>query len=150
MIKIFHILLLILFSLQIACAESKTAVAMHFTKKDGTTTPVINSELALTPGEQQLGLMYRRELGENAGMLFVFPAEQERSFWMKNTYIELDMIFLDSNLSVVSIIERAVPLSETSRPSKKPARYVLEVRGGNAAKWGITVGDTLVLHSPLP
>jgi uncharacterized membrane protein (UPF0127 family) len=150
MIKIYRPLFFILFCLQFACADSKVAVAMHFARKDGGVTPAINAELALTPGEQQLGLMYRRKLGEDEGMLFVFPGEQERSFWMKNTYVELDMIFLDSNFSVVSFIERAVPLSETPRRSQKPARYVLEVPGGSVARWGLTAGDTLVLHSKLP
>jgi uncharacterized membrane protein (UPF0127 family) len=150
MIKIFRPLLSILFCLQFACADSKATIAMHFAKKDGSLTPAINAELALTPGEQMLGLMYRRKLGEDEGMLFVFPDEQERSFWMKNTYVELDMIFLDSNFSVVSFVERATALSETSRPSKKPARYVLEVRSGSVARWGLTVGDTLVLQGNLP
>ena len=89
---------------------------------------------------RQLGLMYRKELPDNQGMLFVFPTEEPRSFWMKNTFLELDMLFFDSKKKLVSIVKRATPLTETRRDSNLPAQYVLEVLGGSAEKWGVEPG----------
>ena len=132
------------------CSPSRPGPTLHFVRADGQSTPAIRAELARTQGERTLGLMYRKELAANEGMLFVFPEEAERSFWMKNTYLELDMVFLNHDLEVVSCIERAVPLSETPRPSGKSAQYVLELRGGSVSRWGIKAGDKLVSDSPIP
>ena len=126
-----------------ACDKSGASVETYFTKKDGTTTPKVIAELAKTEGERRLGLMYRKEMPEDRGMLFIFPTERPQSFWMKNTYLELDIIYLSSEWKVVTIIHRAVPLSETARPSVTPAQYVLEVVGGLSEKWGISKGDKL-------
>jgi uncharacterized membrane protein (UPF0127 family) len=90
-------------------------------------------EVARTSAEQQRGLMGRRELGEEAGMLFVFPETERRAFWMKNTLIPLDMLFIDDAGVVASIVREAEPLTLTPRDSGVPCRYVLEVRGGWAA-----------------
>lgn len=132
-----------------ACEPSSATVEVQFATANGAKTPPIQVELARTAGEQKRGLMYRRELGTDRGMLFLFGEETPRSFWMKNTYVELDIIFLSSAWKIVSITHRAVPLSETSRPSIHPARYVLEVNGGLAKNWGLTEGDTLEIHGTL-
>lgn len=123
---------------------------LSFTSPDATRSPVISCELAHTHGERQLGLMYRKKLEPESGMLFIFPGETERSFWMKNTYLELDMIFVNSNFEVVSVIHRAVPQSVTPRKSKKPAKYVVEVLGGSAERWGIVPGSKMSVQAPLP
>jgi uncharacterized membrane protein (UPF0127 family) len=98
-------------------------------------------ELALTPEEQARGLMFRRELPEGQGMLFDFGADGIREFWMKNTYIPLDMIFIRSDGSIAKIAENTVPLSEARVSSDRPVRAVLEVIGGTSRKLGISVGD---------
>jgi uncharacterized membrane protein (UPF0127 family) len=103
-------------------------------------------ELALTPEQQELGLMFRSSLAPDAGMLFDFRNTQSASFWMKNTLIPLDMLFVAEDGHIADIHERAVPLSETAINSKVPVRAVIEVNGGTVARLGIKVGD--VVHHP--
>jgi uncharacterized membrane protein (UPF0127 family) len=98
-------------------------------------------ELALTPDEQSRGLMYRRSLPEGQGMLFDFKRDQETSFWMKNTYVPLDMIFIRSDGRIHRIAENTEPLSERMVPSNGPVRAVLEVVAGTTRKLGIAPGD---------
>jgi len=134
----------------LACSDSRASVVVQLRNPDASSSPEISAELATTGSQRQLGLMYRKKMAEKHGMLFIFPAEKERSFWMKNTYLELDMIFLDRSLRVVSIIHRATPLTLTPRPSVLPASYVLEVGGGLAKKWGVVQGSTLDVQGTLP
>jgi uncharacterized membrane protein (UPF0127 family) len=87
-----------------------------------------------------MGLQYRNELAEDQGMLFLFPAEETLTFWMKNTPIPLDMIFIGSDLKIVGIVHDAVPFSTTTRSVGVPSRFVLEIKGGLAKQKGIEVG----------
>jgi uncharacterized membrane protein (UPF0127 family) len=103
-------------------------------------------ELAVTPEEQARGLMFRRELPEGQGMLFDFQREQPATFWMKNTYVSLDMIFIRADGRILRIAENTVPLSEALVPSGGAVRAVLEVVAGTARKLGIAPGDR-VAHS---
>lgn len=137
-------------SLLMACSDSRATVEVQFVNPDGSESPTVVAELATTDSERRLGLMYRKNLSTEHGMLFLFPSELERSFWMKNTYLELDIVFLDSSFSVVSITKKAVPLSESPRKSEKPAKYVLEVLGGQTDAWGVGVGSTLRVSGELP
>jgi uncharacterized membrane protein (UPF0127 family) len=98
-------------------------------------------EMAVTPEEQARGLMFRRSLPEGQGMLFDFKVNQELSFWMKNTLISLDMIFIRADGRILRIAENTEPLSERLVPSGGPARAVLEVISGTARKLGIAAGD---------
>ena len=98
-------------------------------------------EMATTPEEQAKGLMFRRHLPEGQGMLFDFHQEQPASFWMKNTYIPLDMIFIRADGRILRIAENTVPLSEALVTSGGPVRAVLEVNAGTARKLGIAAGD---------
>jgi uncharacterized membrane protein (UPF0127 family) len=98
-------------------------------------------ELAVTPEQQAQGLMFRRELPEGRGMLFDFQKEQPTSFWMKNTYIPLDMIFIRADGRILRVAENTVPLSEALVSSGGPVRAVLEVIAGTAKKLGIAAGD---------
>src|SRR3984893_2943970 len=98
-------------------------------------------EMVGKPEEQARGLMFRRELPEGQGMLFDFQREQPATFWMKNTYVSLDMIFIRADGRILRIAENTVPLSETLVPSGGPVRAVLEVVAGTAAKLGIAPGD---------
>ncbi len=102
-------------------------------------------ELALTPPEREKGLMFRRSIPKNWGMLFIYPDEQPRSFWMQNTFIPLDMVFIDGAGTVVNIIANAAPLTRVHRDSKGPARYVLELAGGRAAEVGLHRGQSITL-----
>jgi uncharacterized protein len=103
-------------------------------------------ELARSPQEQQQGLMFRRSLAADAGMLFDFGDTRPATFWMKNTLIPLDMLFIAGDGHVADIHERAVPLSEATIESKVPVRAVLELNGGSVARFGIHRGD-LVHHA---
>lgn len=98
-------------------------------------------ELATTDAERSQGLMYRKELPEGQGMLFDFQRDQEVAFWMKNTYIPLDMIFIRSDGRIMRIAENTEPLSEKLVPSNAAVRGVLEVIAGTTRKLGIAVGD---------
>jgi uncharacterized protein len=98
-------------------------------------------EMAVTPEDQAKGLMFRRELPEGQGMLFDFQREQPTTFWMKNTYVSLDMIFIRADGRILRIAENTVPLSEALVPSGGPVRAVLEVVAGTAKKLGIAPGD---------
>jgi uncharacterized membrane protein (UPF0127 family) len=100
-------------------------------------------EIADDPREISIGLMFRRQMAENEGMLFDFGAEERRSFWMRNTYIPLDMLFIKADGTIDSIAERATPLSEKAVPSKGPVRFVLEINGGLSDTLGIAPGDTV-------
>jgi uncharacterized membrane protein (UPF0127 family) len=106
-------------------------------------------ELADTSEKQALGLMFRDHLADDRGMLFLFPGEAMRSFWMKNTRIPLDIFYFDSGLRLVSVAENAQPCRSQRcppYPSAAPARYVLELRAGKAAELGVRPGDVLELH----
>lgn len=106
-------------------------------------------ELALTSEEQALGLMFRDSLPEDRGMLFIFPGEARRSFWMKNTRIPLDIFYFDQDLALVSVSESARPCRTAqcpNYPSKGPAKYVLELNSGKAAELDVQPGDVLELH----
>ncbi len=105
--------------------------------------PPIYVELATTSAQQQRGLMHRRMMLEDWGMVFAFSGDRRRSFWMENTLIPLDMLFVDRRGRVVSFIESAEPLTRTPRPSEGPARYVIELNAGQVAARGINVGDTV-------
>lgn len=101
-------------------------------------------EVARTREEQDKGLMFRRELPDGQGMLFDFTTEQTVAFWMENTYISLDIIFINGDGRIRRIAENAEPLSKTTIPSDGPVRAVLEVIGGTARKLGIKEGDRVV------
>ena len=103
----------------------------------------LNIEIADTDYDVQTGLMYRNSMKENQAMLFVFPTMRERSFYMKNTRIPLDLIYIDNHMHIVSFQENAQPLNEASLPSVVPAQYVLEVNAGLAEKWLLEVGDRI-------
>jgi uncharacterized membrane protein (UPF0127 family) len=101
----------------------------------------VDVELARNADEQRKGLMGRRSLPENGGMLFLFGATSVQSFWMKNTLIPLDMLFISDDGLVVGIVANAEPLTLTERTVGKPSRYVLEVNGGWCAAHGVRAGD---------
>ena len=107
---------------------------------------VVSVEIAADEELRAQGLMYRDHIDPGKGMLFIFPRDDVFSFWMKNTRIPLDMIWIDANKRIVGLRENVPPCKVADCPSYGPgvvARYVLEVGGGEAAKHGLKVGDLL-------
>lgn len=111
--------------------------------EDGAMVAEFHVELAQTDAEQRRGLMFRREMQPDWGMLFVYDDEARRSFWMENTFIALDMVFIDASGEVDSIVEGAEPLTRVKRNSRGAARYVLELNAGTAEDVGIEPGMTV-------
>lgn len=106
-------------------------------------------ELALTPEEQARGLMFRENLPRGAGMLFLYDRPSSVSFWMRNTLISLDMIFVDATGTVTRVHHEAVPLDETPIPGGDGVLAVLEINGGLARRFGVAAGSEL-RHPRLP
>jgi uncharacterized membrane protein (UPF0127 family) len=100
-------------------------------------------EVAANDSERAKGLMFRKELPQNGGMLFDFATAQPVAMWMKNTLIPLDMLFVAENGRVVNIAERTVPGSLVPIPSDAPVRYVIELAGGTASRLDIRPGDNV-------
>jgi uncharacterized membrane protein (UPF0127 family) len=98
-------------------------------------------ELARTEAERAQGLMYRQQLAPDAGMLFLFEESSPLTFWMKNTFIPLDMIFIGSDRRIVGIVQNAEPRTLSGRHVDGSSQYVLEIGGGVSAKLGIAAGD---------
>lgn len=103
-------------------------------------------EVADTPAKRTMGLQYRKELGRDRGMIFLFPSEAPQSFWMKNTPIPLDMIFINREKKIVGIVEQTVPFSLDSRSVAAPSQFVLEINGGLAKQQGLQPGDNVRFH----
>ena len=108
------------------------------------TLQILDIELAKTVAKTDQGLMFRKSMKKNQGMLFIFKKERPQSFYMKNTYISLDLLFIDKNGIVVDIAKRAKILDESSILSKKPAMYVLEINAGLSDEWRIVEGTKIV------
>ncbi|GBR34504.1 DUF192 domain-containing protein [Gluconobacter kondonii] len=104
---------------------------------------VFTVELAKTYRQQEVGEMFRKNLPENEGMLFMWPAPQVSDMWMRNTLVPLDIVFIDSTNHIHAIAENAVPLSEAILRSDGVVANTLELAGGVTAKLGIRVGDVV-------
>ena len=111
--------------------------------KDGEIIKSLDIEIAESPYEWETGLMYRESLQEDQGMLFVYSAEAQRSFYMKNTLIPLDIIFFNKDSVAVSFQENAIPGDETPLPSGVPAQFILEVNAGKVQEWNLEEGDKM-------
>jgi len=105
-----------------------------------------NVEVAKTIEERRIGLMYRKKLLNNEGMLFIFPSEKIIQLWMKNTYIPLDVIFISENKVIVDIKKNMEKLSETIVKSKVKSRYALEFNAGLINKLDIEIGDRVLFN----
>jgi len=139
---------LLLFVLVCAAASScsKRSPAVCIEKKDGSAV-CVSAETARTQSQRQLGLMYRRELDPDGGMLFVFDSEKKQAFTMRNTYIPLDMIFISHDRHIVGWAENTKPLTEGPYEVDAAAQYVLEVRGLFCREHGISVGDKVLFDA---
>jgi uncharacterized protein len=128
-----------------AAPRQETSVpepAVRFETSRGTW--VVKIELARTEAEQQRGLMFRTKLDPDRGMLFLFDVPSEHAFWMHNTLIPLDMIFLGEDRAVVGVVANAAPETNTLRTVHKPSKYVLEVGAGEAGMHGVAAGTRAV------
>lgn len=103
-------------------------------------------EVADTPTKRSMGLQFRKQLDNDRGMIFLFPAEAQQSFWMKNTPIPLDMIFINREKKIVGIVEQTVPFSLDSRSVNAPSQFVLEINGGLAKRHQLQTGDAVRFH----
>jgi uncharacterized protein len=112
--------------------------------KSGKSTHSFTTEIAATGREQAMGLMFRKSLADDAAMIFPFARPRQASFWMKNTLIPLDIIFVRSDGSIESIAQNTVPYSEDPVASGEEVAAVLEVRGGLTRELGIKAGDVVL------
>lgn len=103
----------------------------------------VQVEIVDTPDARAHGLMYRRDLAADAGMLFIFPTESPQSFWMKNTPLPLDMLFIGADRRIVGIVPDARPFTTNPVGVERPSQYVLEVNAGFCARHGVAGGDTV-------
>ncbi len=104
----------------------------------------VRTEVARTPLEKERGLMFRKSLGENEGMIFVYDSDQRLSFWMRNTYIPLSIAFISAE-GVITQIEDMRPLDERNVVTERSVRYALEATQGAFTRWGAAVGDRVKL-----
>lgn len=122
-------------------AKAQSLATSPLTIEAGGKTLTFTVELASTAREQEIGLMHRNVMAENHGMLFDFHEERRAAFWMRNTFIPLDMVFIRANGEIEAIKDNAVPHSEAPIGPQAPVRAVLELVGGAALKMGIKPGD---------
>jgi uncharacterized membrane protein (UPF0127 family) len=130
----------------------ETLASGEFRSVDGSTLAAFSFEVRHTCAGRQEGLMFRRkeDFPADRAMLFIFPSQRKQSFWMMNTLIPLDMVFIDRNFQVVGILPEVPPLNQVSRSVEQPSQYVVELNSGVAAQKGIVVGSRLVMGSQLP
>jgi len=129
------LLLLLLPTLAVAMGDTEATV---YTRNGEVP---LSLELATTPKERAQGLMKREELAPHDGMLFVFPTEGQHGFWMKNTPLALDMVFVDARQTIVTIVHDTTPYSTSLIRPRKPVVAVIELDAGRAAREGIAIGD---------
>ena len=108
------------------------------------------SEIADSPEERQRGMMFRESMADDHGMLFLFPREQQLSFWMKDTFIPLDIIFVRADRTILGIAEMAEPRTLTSQRVPGQSQFVLEINGGLARRRGIRAGQKVTFLAPIP
>ena len=143
----YSLILFLLISPVILFASSPSLLTIKTPEKSIT----FNVEIAKTPAEQAYGLMDRKTLAKNAGMLFVYENASELSFWMKNTLIPLDIIFIDASKKIVGI-QTMTPCHEIACPiynSKKPAQYALEINAGLSKQYRLSAGNAIALSNKL-
>lgn len=147
--KIFFIVISLFFSLSIV---AWVLLQNHRPEKQNKVcfrNHCFNIELAVTSEERSTGLMFREKLDSKRGMLFVFNEEGKHSFWMKNTLIPLDIVWINKNKEIIFISENTSPCKGSSCPTIKPtekAKYVLEINGGISKKIGLVVGDKVKIE----
>lgn len=133
------VLLALSFGFGVSAVRAAEVQTLEIVTKSG--VKVFSVEIAKTKEEREKGLMFRKELADGRGMLFDFSPQQDVSMWMKNTYVSLDMIFIQADGRILRIAENTEPMSERIISSGGPVTAVLEVVAGTARKDGIAPGD---------
>jgi hypothetical protein len=123
--------------------EMRQDASLTFLAADGSARTSVNVEIVDDEASRTQGLMGRQHMAESQGMLFIFPDEDYRSFWMANTPLPLDIIYVNKALKIVTVQRNTVPYSEESVPSTGPATYVIEMNAGFADRHGIMEGDNV-------
>ncbi len=126
------------------------SIDLSFSFDDGRVSPPMTMEVAATDPERAKGLMFRRSLQPDHGMIFIFEREEPHSFWMRNTLIPLDMVFVSKDLRVVGFLEDVPPLTENPRSVGAPSQYVLEFSAGTVRRLGVQVGSKINIIGALP
>ena len=121
--------------------EFRDDADLYLINKEDDTIKTLDIEIADDDYSKATGLMYRESMEETQGMLFVYKRESIHNFYMKNTYIPLDLIFFDSDSTIVSFQKDAKPLDESLLPSQVPDQFILEINGGLSERWGLKTGD---------
>jgi uncharacterized membrane protein (UPF0127 family) len=116
---------------------------LDFLRANGSVVSTLDIEIADDEAQRTTGLMYRTEMADNRGMLFIFEDITPRNFWMHNTRLPLDIIFVGPDSTIVKVCANAVPMTDEHVPSDLPAKYTVEVNAGYAARMGITAGDRI-------
>lgn len=129
-----------LLGLAVSACDAQPRVTI--TTKDGRQVG-FQVEVADSPGKRQMGLMYRVDLADDHGMIFLFPEESQQSFWMKNTPRSLDMIFIGRDRKIVGIVEQAAPFSLEPRSVEGKSQFVFEINGGLSKRYGFKTGDSV-------
>jgi hypothetical protein len=157
-INFLFLVVVVLQTVLISCKEEKQQVKqteVNFTKEgellifNAETDSLkvkLDIEIADTDYDIETGLMYRNSMKNSQGMLFIFEDERERFFFMKNTRIPLDLVYINANKSIISFQKNAKPFDETSLPSGGPAKYVLEVNAGMVDTWHLLVNDSIFFY----
>lgn len=135
-----RILSMLFILLLVGCSQKQSEVLIN--------EKAFNTEIADNNIERAKGLMFRKSLDESSGMLFIFPNSEKHSFWMKNTFIPLDIIWIDEDLEIVYIHKNAQPCRETCNSiiPDKEAKYVLEINAGLVEKYGIKIGNGVEIN----
>lgn len=131
-------------------AEPEAVFRVPVTVETDRGPQIFQAEIADSPSERSRGLMFRESMDDKHGMIFLFPAAQQQSFWMKNTLIPLDIIFIRADRTILGIAENAEPMTMTGRRVEGRSQFVLEINGGLSAKLGIRAGQKVSFMAPLP
>ena len=123
--------------------ERARTMTVEFLAADGTVRATYHLEKARTEAEQAKGLMFRRHIASDGGMIFIYDRDQPQSFWMKNTFISLDMIFVNNDKKIVGILPEVPILNDEPRKVDAPSRYVIELAAQSVSRHGIVVGDSV-------
>jgi uncharacterized protein len=135
----------------VGCAgDRRTGVTVKFSGEGIGQHEPYSMEVAATADARAKGLMFRRDMDAGHGMLFLFPREEPLSFWMKNTYLPLDIIFVGRDWRVVGVVENAVPLTEEPRGVPGISQRVIELNAGEARKVGVRAGTQVIVSGRLP
>ncbi len=147
--KLLHFFALMICLLPSSCSNSDGRIPLTVQAVDtGQPRQEFSVELATSAGERAQGLMFRKDLGADRGMLFIFPETTTGSFWMHNTLIPLDIIFIGGDKKIINIVARAEPQTDTPREPEAPYLYVLEIEGGRAEQLGIKPLDSVNFDLP--